>query len=760
MPAATLTLSGAGKAYVGAVVAAGTVLIVLALIELSTGQTPPHWLLLAALTLLSGPFSIRVPSTRATISIAETFVFASVVLFGVAPATLTVAIDSLLASRTGRGSRNPYRLAFNVTEGVVSVWVAAQVFYLLTGASPLFSEPMPAEPLLVPLFLMTTMFFALNGGLQMLAVWFERDIRLTRLFEDYLPHLAVTYFATFCLVVLLVLNLENLGFAAVAVLVPVLVLSYASSKLARDRSETQAALRESETRLRELSRHISEVLWMVDADTGRALYVSPAYERVWGRSLEGVHDPDFDWTETIQMDDRARVREALADLGSGATFDIEYRVERPDGRVRWIHHRGIAVDDSDGGGRRLAGVAEDITGRRRLERELLQARKMEGIGRLAGGLAHDFNNILTAILGYSDLVLAGAKKDSDVARAGREIEVAAERAAALTRQLLAFGRQQMLRLEVLDLNAIVRGLEYMMQRLIGEDIVVETLLADDLANVKADKSQLEQVLVNLAANARDAMPTGGTLTIATTNVVRDRVEPAQSEMPAGRFVALVVTDTGAGMDDATRARIFEPFFTRKPSGKGSGLGLATVYGTVKQLGGYIYVESQINRGSSFTVYLPQTAERPHPHVVAPIAEPVPHGGGTVLLVEDEAAVRAFVATVLARAGYHVLEASTPRDAIAIEEGLGDPIHLLLTDVVMPQMDGHELATRLRLRRAEVRVLFMSAYGADAISDRGVVDFGHASVLAKPFTARMLLEAVRRVIERSPTTRVPADVGGR
>jgi CheY-like chemotaxis protein len=371
---------------------------------------------------------------------------------------------------------------------------------------------------------------------------------------------------------------------------------------------------------------------------------------------------------------------------------------------------------------------------------------MEAIGRLAGGIAHDFNNLLTAILGYADLALNQLSVDDPVSRDVQEIRAAGTSAASLTRQLLAFSRKQMLQPEVIDLNTIVLRLTGLLTRLLGEEVRLEWLLHKPLDRVRADPGQIEQVLLNLALNARDAMPRGGNLSIKTANVELDAAYASNHPGAAvGKQVMLAISDTGIGMDRAVQEHLFEPFYTTKELGKGTGLGLATVYGIVKQSGGSIFVYSEPQLGTTFKVFLPRAEH------VAGIPDVEPHqplelaGGETILLVEDQPEVRAVARAILARQGYTVLEAGHGKDALQIVEHHHDDIHLLLTDVVMPAMSGRELAQRLLEQRPHVRVLYTSGYTDEAIVHHGVIEPGVAFI-QKPFTTVNLLRKVREVLD--------------
>jgi len=386
---------------------------------------------------------------------------------------------------------------------------------------------------------------------------------------------------------------------------------------------------------------------------------------------------------------------------------------------------------------------------RQSEERLRQAQKMEAVGRLAGGVAHDFNNLLTVITSYSDLLLEDLGSDDPKRDDVVQIRKAAEGAAALTRQLLAFSRQQVLEPKVLDLKATIASTEKLLKRLIGEDVHLITALAPDLGAVKADPGQLEQIIINLAVNARDAMPTGGRLTIEAANVEMDEAY-VRGHAPAspGRYVLLALSDTGIGMDEQTKARIFEPFFTTKEPGKGTGLGLATVYGIVKQSGGFIWVYSEPGHGTSFKVYLPRVDEPAEP-VATPttMAEPG-RGTETVLVVEDAASVRMVTRQVLERYGYAVLEAPNGETALRLAAKHHGPIHLLLTDVVMPGLSGRQLAEQLAHLRPDMKVLYASGYADHAIVHHGILESGIA-YLQKPFTPETLGRRVRQVLDSSP-----------
>jgi signal transduction histidine kinase len=389
--------------------------------------------------------------------------------------------------------------------------------------------------------------------------------------------------------------------------------------------------------------------------------------------------------------------------------------------------------------------AEALSALRQSQEQLLQSQKLEAVGQLAGGIAHDFNNLLTVIIGYGDLLLRATATDDPRKQRIQEIRNAADRAAALTRQLLAFSRKQVLQPKVLDLNSIVPGMEKMLRRMIGEDLELRTALEPDLGNVKADPGQIEQIIMNLVVNARDAMPSGGKVSIETANADLDEIYARHHvAVIPGPYVMLAVSDTGKGMDEETRRRIFEPFFTTKALGKGTGLGLSTVYGIVKQSGGSIWVYSEINQGTTFKIYLPRVDQEAQEYKHAAEAEVTPKGTGTILLVEDSELVRKLVREALETCGYNVLDAGTRADALFICERHKKTIHMLLTDVVMPEISGRELANRLVSLHPEMRVLYMSGYTEDTIVHHGVLEEG-INFIQKPFSAEALALKVREVL---------------
>lgn len=452
--------------------------------------------------------------------------------------------------------------------------------------------------------------------------------------------------------------------------------------------------------------------------------------------------------ELVHPDDRQEVEKKASLMLEGlSSTPYEYRVIGKGGQVKWIME--TVTPAIYRGKEAILGFSMDITGHKELEKQLLQAQKMEAVGRLAGGVAHDFNNMLGAIIGYNEMMLKRLESGDQIYHYGEEIRKAADRAAMLTRQLLAFSRKQVLQPQRLNLNTVINDLERMLRRLIGEDIELLLNLDPTVAAVKADSGQMEQVLLNLAVNARDAMPRGGKLIVSTANVhLRAAVVREQADFAPGPYVLLTVSDDGLGMNADTLDHIFEPFFTTKALGSGTGLGLSTVYGIIRQSGGFIEVNSEPRAGTSFKIYLPTVGESLELSKAPGIeAEPL-RGWETILLVEDEDILRQLIKNALTMNGYTVLEARSSREALAICGGYREPIHLMLTDVVMPQMSGRELAQRLEQLRPEIKVLYMSGYAEDVLSRQGVLE-SSITFLQKPFRQYELTAKIREVLDAPP-----------
>jgi two-component system, cell cycle sensor histidine kinase and response regulator CckA len=508
------------------------------------------------------------------------------------------------------------------------------------------------------------------------------------------------------------------------------------------RVRNQLAAREELFRL--ITENAEDMIAVVSTD-GQRLYNSPAYEKQLGYSAEELRETPAH--EQIHPQDLSKVREAARQAQqTGVGRRVEYRLRHKNGQWRVLESTASAIRDSTGQVEKLVIVNRDITERKQLEQQLYLSQKLEAIGRLSGGIAHDFNNLLGVIIGYSQVLQSVVEKGDEFSEAALEIRKAGERAAALTRQLLAFSRTQVLEPTVLDLNTVVVEVEKMLRRLIGENIEVRLALSPDLGRVKVDRGQIEQVILNLAVNARDAMPDGGLLTIETANAVLGEAEIHRYPyVLAGEYTMLGVRDTGCGMDQETQSHIFEPFFTTKESGKGTGLGLATAYGVIKQSGGYLWVDSSPGQGSFFKLYLPQVAEEAAEAPAKMASPPTPaHSSQTILLVEDEQSLRKLTHKILKKVGYAVLEAEDGSNALEIAEQYKSKIDLLLTDVIMPGMNGRLLAEKLSAARPDMKILYMSGYAEGEIARHGFLE-PSVQVLRKPFTGEELTQRVQQVM---------------
>lgn len=529
-------------------------------------------------------------------------------------------------------------------------------------------------------------------------------------------------------------------------LIPAIERELREAEIRKERRQTAEALRESEERYRSLVDNIDIGVTLLDSqynivmtNAAQARLFSKSVAELTGRKCYEVFGnapqvcPQCPGIRAMMHRRPAEVETAWHD-GDGKRIDLRIRAFptfREDGTIAGCIE-----------------VVEDITARTRLEEQLRQAAQLEAIGRLAGGVAHDFNNLLTAMLGYSNVLLQQMPKDSPDREKVFQISRAAERASELTRQLLAFSRKQVLAVRVLDLNPVIADFEKILRRLLGADIELMTIFDPSLGQVMADPGQIEQILLNLAVNARDAMPKGGKLAMETSNVVLDNhYARTQPDVKPGRYVMFSVTDTGVGMDPTTCANIFDPFYTTKEKGKGTGLGLSTVYGIVKQHKGHISVYSECGRGTVFKVYLP-CVERPvEPAEEDMATNPQRHGSETILVVEDEEIVRDLACELLELVGYSVLPAAHPQEAMRISEDHNGPIHLLLTDVVLPRMDGTRLYRTIAESRPHVKVLYVSGYTQNSIVEHGVLKEG-VHFLEKPFTLESLAGKVREVLDET------------
>ena len=516
---------------------------------------------------------------------------------------------------------------------------------------------------------------------------------------------------------------------------------------ALERARERQALRRHERLVREIIDANPSLIFVKDWE-GRFVLVNQATAEIYGTTVDGLvgktdadFNPNAEEVAHFLRDDR----EVMA--SGRPKFVPEEPVTNPHTKqTRWFQTIKLPLRLPGEEAVTMLGVATEITERKLLEEQLLQSQKMEAVGQLAGGVAHDFNNILTAIVGYADLLAAEVGQNSQQREDIEEIRKAARRAAALTRQLLSFSRKQVLEPRIVDVNGVVLNLDKMLRSLMSENIALKTEFAEDLDAARVDPNQLEQVIMNLAINARDAMPDGGTLTIETANATLDEDYAAKHvAVIPGDYVMLAVTDTGCGMTEATKARIFEPFFTTKPAGRGTGLGLSTVYGIVKQSSGNIWLYSEPNKGTTFKIYLPAVDALPEDIGKAAPVEAGRHGSGTVLVVEDDEQLRRLTHRALAAQGYEVLEADRGRSALDIARRHKGAIDLLVTDLVMPDTNGPKLAETLRAARPGLRVLFMSGYPEGAIVHHGMLEPGVA-YLAKPFTTEAITRKIREVLE--------------
>lgn len=512
----------------------------------------------------------------------------------------------------------------------------------------------------------------------------------------------------------------------------------------------EEALRQNERLLQHIADTLPAVLFIYDLEAGNLGYVSREALQIVGYLPDELSSGGYDLEAMVHPEDLPLLKGEMAKLHqapAGYMIEAEFRARHRTGEWKWLMLRSAAFDKSpDGNLRQILGVVLDVTESRRLREQLIQASKLESLGRLAGGVAHDFNNLLTVIQSYAEMAQAVLPVEHAAYAYVEQILKASEQASNLTNQMLAFARRRLISPQVFNLNDLVRETEAFLRRLIPENIQMVTALSSDLWQVHADPTQFEQVILNLAINARDAMPEGGVLTIETANVMLDESYVARhAEVQAGEYVMLAVSDTGVGMDDRTLARVFEPFFTTKEVGKGTGLGLSTCYGIVKQAGGNIWVYSEPGKGTTFKIYLPRATEVPAALPGRVEDRKVQEGNETVLVVEDNDAVREVAVAALQARGYRVLQAADGEEALELVQSLTEPVHLLLTDVVMPGMSGATLALRLREQYPHLRVLYTSGYTENVIVHHGVLEEGVA-FLPKPYRPADLARCVREVLD--------------
>jgi len=515
-----------------------------------------------------------------------------------------------------------------------------------------------------------------------------------------------------------------------------------------ERKQSKEALRESQQRFAAFMRHLPGVAFMKNRQ-GQYVFYNEAAQGLFHLDPDDFLGKTDDEVWPKEYASRFVEHDLEVTLSKKLAQNVE-PIPHKHGVHHWLIYRFPILDENDEV-QFIGGVGIDITERRQLEDQLRQSQKMEAVGRLAGGVAHDFNNLLTVISGYGHMILRDLPGEDPLHGCVEEVLKAASRATSLTNQLLAFSRRQVIQPKVLDLNALVANMDRMLRRVIGEHIELETVLSPGLGSVRADAGQLEQVIINLAVNARDAMPEGGKLSIRTGNVEVARSSRLHADVRPGSYVRLTVADTGKGMDAEIMVHLFEPFYTSKETGKGTGLGLSTVYGIVKQSGGEVVVESKPGRGATFTIYLPRITE---PALTAPLPEvetAVRSGTETILLVEDELGVRQLVCEMLQRLGYQILQASGGAEALRLFEQHQGSIDLLITDVIMPQMSGRELAQRLKVLQPTLKVLYISGYTDDMLAHHGVLE-SNVFLLQKPFAPDELAKKLREVLDAPATIR--------
>lgn len=526
---------------------------------------------------------------------------------------------------------------------------------------------------------------------------------------------------------------------AASFVVVALFLSHKLRQIVRQRTNE---LMESENRLQRIAENAQDMIYRMALPTGNYEYVSPASISLTGYAPRDFYNSPFllhrivhpNWIESFE-------EQWNKFLNGGASIFYEFPIIHKTGEIRWIYQRNVVVANDHNDPIAVEGIVTDVSERKRLEEQLLQAQKMEAIGHLAGGVAHDFNNLLMPILGYVDAAMDAIPPDGELREDLMEIKKAGERAASLTRQLLAFSRRQILEPKIVNLNDLLANMEKMLRRLIGEDVDLMIRLSPDIGQVRADPGQIEQIVMNLAVNARDAMPTGGALTIETANSNFDETAAIlHVGAKTGEYILLSVSDNGCGMDKETLSKIFDPFFTTKEQGKGTGLGLATVYGMVKQSNGAIFTYSEPGVGTTFKIYLPRIREEAPEETAEQNAQSIQRGSHTILLVEDEETVRRLVKRTLEKNGYRVLAASQGDEAIELSAAHKGPIHLLITDVILPKISGRQTAEQITAQRPKTRVLFMSGYTNDAVVQHGILEPG-IEFIPKPFSSEVLLRKV-------------------
>jgi PAS domain S-box-containing protein len=698
---------------------------------------------LMALVILSSLKSTFVPGTQVVIAPGDVFVFLAAILHGPAAAILVAVAEALCGSFrksqrwTSRlGGPALMAIAISASAGLFAIAIDWLRENALLGSGTLMSALLAFS---FVYFLLNTMLLAAHQALKLRK-------RLFTLWRASYSWAGLTYVASAATAGLVQLAILQIGMAALLAAIPLIAVISATSHLYFKQAEER--LRGAE-RMRLILNNTSDVVFAFNMK-GRITYVNPAIESLTGYSVQEISELEF--FSLVHADDRRLVTEVWKLLVAGKRrTEEEFRLETKAGRTKWCSGSWGPLYDERGQQIGVQGNLRDISEHKMLQSQLLHSQKMEAIGRLAGGVAHDFNNLVSAIVGYCQLSLVELDKSSPAYQRITEVLKTAQRAGLLTRQLLAFSRRQVLLPKVVDLNVLLDDISDMLRRLIGENTELISNFAPELGCVRADPGQIGQVIVNLTVNARDAMPNGGSITISTANMhVSDGGVGYKATLAPGDYVTLSVSDTGSGIDGATMSQMFEPFFTTKAMGKGTGLGLSTVYGIVKQSGGEIMVESELGRGTTFRIYLPQIESAPETLSLESVVPPTDCGTETILIVEDDETMLELTWQILADAGYNALRTSSGQSALIQCESYQGPIHMMITDLVMPRMNGPELAQRVALLRPEMKVLFISGYSADAPHGISVAGM---PFLQKPFTPLALWRKVREVLDSGQTLSV-------
>jgi len=756
-------------AYVSVIGCLGAAVIVHSLWQVSRAPVDFHWLWLVALTVASSAAVLQLSTSRVAFSVAEIFTFSAVLLFGPAIGTLTVAIDcTVLSLRLAIRGRPLRRTVLSVTAPTLAMWIAAHLIVALFDAQSHVPAPLLWTAPWLALAAGALAYYLLDTWMIAVAVALDERQPVWRIWRDHFAQLWVSFFVGAHAAGLIVIALANSGWWFLALVAPIPLLLYYAlrtwvarmndrvvhlqqmNEQARIVQEQQAMRLQAEVGLRDRDRQFQAVfdgaldaLFLVD-DERRVVSANPAACVLLHVTRDQL--PSLPLDSFLSRASADEIRSSWSRMLEEGQHKGEL-VAATGGRERTVEFSFNARIIPDG----HLFVWRDVSQRKQLEAQLQQSQKMESVGRLAGGVAHDFNNLLTVIIGNAEMALHEGRVEEDL----KEILSAAGRAAALTKQLLAFSRKQLLETRVVNPNDVVSSVEKMLRRLLDESLEFTAVMDPAAWPVKVDVTQLEQVIVNLVVNARDAMPDGGHLAITTCNVTvtSPTLNCSGDLLPPGPYVVISVTDTGCGMDPATQSQIFEPFYTTKSREDGTGLGLSMVYGIIRQSGGHILVESTPGRGSTFSIYLPRV-EQPVAAVGGAGAAAAPSGSATVLLVDDDEAVRSLARRALERQGYAVLTTGSSEEARQLAAGRGAPIDVLVSDVMLPGMNGPELAEALRRSSPNLKVLFISGFSNDTVSEPAGGD--GTRFLQKPFATVDLARSVRELLAGGPTGRaVPA-----